>query len=359
MFNNEEGNDMLGQRITELRKEKNISQEELAEVLMTSRQAVSKWERGTSEPDINRLKDLAIYFGVSIDYLLGYDLESVSLNGFINRLDEAITNKKYDISLDEVKMMISRNSNNIELYLKAGIYLEHCFAKSKDFVIMDYLIELYKKAITIYQPNSVNLSLNDLHRGIGAIYIFKDQYDLAKKYIEDNKIYNAEDLIAECDLELGHYDASLENISNNFLKAVSLMVNSNITQIRLLLRTNKIQEAYDLSNWSIDFIRSLGKNEEMLLDIIYVLVAIKSICEKYLKLDYSSSVIFLKENREKILKVQSETDDIKFYMGKKETLFTFITNLEETMREEIEGFKNNKELYEGSLELFNEFIKGE
>ena len=67
---------MLGERIANLRKDRGISQEELADVLLTSRQAISKWERGESDPDINRLKDLAIYFNVSIDYLLGYDVES-------------------------------------------------------------------------------------------------------------------------------------------------------------------------------------------------------------------------------------------------------------------------------------------
>ena len=76
---------MLGERIANLRKSKGISQDELGEILSTSRQAISKWERGESDPDIGRLKDLAVYFNVSIDYLLGYDVESTSANKFIER----------------------------------------------------------------------------------------------------------------------------------------------------------------------------------------------------------------------------------------------------------------------------------
>lgn len=349
---------MLGERIVSLRKEKGISQEELADVLMTSRQAISKWERGESEPDIDRLKDLAIYFGVSIDYLLGYDLESVSLNGFIERMDKCIANKTFDISLDEVKMVVSRNANNFNLYFKAGSYLEYYFLQSKNLEIVDYLIELYKKAITIYQPNNENISLNDLHKGLASLYTVKDRYDLAKQYIEDNHVYGAEETIAECNIELGNYKEALDNVSETFLKAVSLMINSNISQIRLLLRTNQVQEAYDLSKWSIDFVKSIGKNEDILLDVVFFLTALKAICEKYLKLDYSESLIFLKENRSSVSKLQSDTESIKFYMGKKETLFTMVVNFEETMRSEIEGLKKNKELYESSLELFNEFIGG-
>ena len=57
-------------RIAEIRKNNNKSQEELAEILNTSRQAISKWERGETYPDIDRLKMLASYFNVSIDFCI-------------------------------------------------------------------------------------------------------------------------------------------------------------------------------------------------------------------------------------------------------------------------------------------------
>ena len=86
---------------------------------------------------------------------------------------------------------------------------------------MDYLIEFYKKALLIYQPNKEHITINDIHRGIATLYTVKDRYDLAKQYIEENNVTNAEDILAQCDLELGNYQEALENISGNFLKAVS------------------------------------------------------------------------------------------------------------------------------------------
>lgn len=56
-----------------LRKQRNLTQEQLAEALGISCQAVSKWETGLSYPDITLLPIIADYFGVSIDYLLGHD----------------------------------------------------------------------------------------------------------------------------------------------------------------------------------------------------------------------------------------------------------------------------------------------
>ena len=59
----------IGERIMALRKEKNISQLELSKRLNVSRQAVSKWEQGTSSPDTERLIQLAEILGTEVEYL--------------------------------------------------------------------------------------------------------------------------------------------------------------------------------------------------------------------------------------------------------------------------------------------------
>lgn len=58
------------EKIVELRKQKGLSQEELAEQLGVSRQAVSRWELGQTLPDIPNLLQLCELFGVSVDYLV-------------------------------------------------------------------------------------------------------------------------------------------------------------------------------------------------------------------------------------------------------------------------------------------------
>ena len=59
----------IGERIMALRKEKSISQTELAKRLNVSRQAVSKWEQGISSPDTERLIQLAEILGTEVEYL--------------------------------------------------------------------------------------------------------------------------------------------------------------------------------------------------------------------------------------------------------------------------------------------------
>ena len=64
------------EKLIKLRKSNGMSQEELAEKLHVSRQAISRWEQGATMPDGTNLIKLGELFGVSIDYLLHDDYES-------------------------------------------------------------------------------------------------------------------------------------------------------------------------------------------------------------------------------------------------------------------------------------------
>ena len=68
----------IGTNIKRLRMNKQVTQEQLGEVLGVSGQAVSKWENESALPDITFLPRLAEYFGISIDELMGYKLNALT-----------------------------------------------------------------------------------------------------------------------------------------------------------------------------------------------------------------------------------------------------------------------------------------
>lgn len=68
---------ILADKILALRKQYGWSQEELAEKVNVSRQSISKWESASAIPDINKILELAKIFGVTTDYLLKDEIESV------------------------------------------------------------------------------------------------------------------------------------------------------------------------------------------------------------------------------------------------------------------------------------------
>ena len=60
----------IGDRLLKLRRERNLSQEDLANVLDVSRQTISKWETNQSMPDFDKIVPLCNYFGITTDELL-------------------------------------------------------------------------------------------------------------------------------------------------------------------------------------------------------------------------------------------------------------------------------------------------
>lgn len=68
----------IGMNIKRLRQNKDVTQEQLGDVLGISGQAVSKWENDSALPDILLLPKLADYFGISIDELMGYKLNALT-----------------------------------------------------------------------------------------------------------------------------------------------------------------------------------------------------------------------------------------------------------------------------------------
>ncbi|MBQ1254768.1 MAG: helix-turn-helix transcriptional regulator [Clostridia bacterium] len=85
----------LGERLTALRREKGVTQEEVGEALGVSGKTVSKWENGSSAPALELLAELARYYNVSADMLLGLgEKPSGSLEEQIARLFAGLDRKE-------------------------------------------------------------------------------------------------------------------------------------------------------------------------------------------------------------------------------------------------------------------------
>lgn len=348
---------MLGERIANLRKERKVSQEELADVLCTSRQAISKWERGESDPDITRLKDLALYFGVSVDYLLGYDLESTSINNFIEKIKENIETKKLDISVDELRLMVSKNSNNFVLLCYVLMYLQDYYGINHQSEVSDLIIEISKKTIAAYRADNLfNISLNDIHQLIATCYINEHKYDLAKEYLIENKVYNASHSLSRCELELGNNTEAEKIITESFLESIGSVINNSSMQVIIHLRNNKYTDALELVNWLIDFVISIGKSEEVLLDMIFALTFIKATCEKILGLGYEEEYDFLKENSQKVLGYRHLKDGLRFFSKQDITFATGTGEVRKDLLNEIESIKNDKLAYQKAMELYKDIF---
>lgn len=90
---------ILGERIIELRKEKQLTQDQLAKYLSVNRATLSNWEIGRALPDVNMLVALADFFDVKTDYLLGRDDNP---SGHM-KLDKAVSDELPNEALMEIE----------------------------------------------------------------------------------------------------------------------------------------------------------------------------------------------------------------------------------------------------------------
>lgn len=75
-----------GDYLKRLRIERGLSQEKLSEALGLSRQSISKWEQGNSAPEIDNIKKLSEYFGVSVESIINGEPDSIE--AIINRTEQ-------------------------------------------------------------------------------------------------------------------------------------------------------------------------------------------------------------------------------------------------------------------------------
>lgn len=85
---------MIGQKIRDLRKQRKMSQTELANILHVSQQTVTAWETGKAEPSSSAVANLADYFNVTTDYLLGRPEE---------KKDDSIDHTALEKAIDEAR----------------------------------------------------------------------------------------------------------------------------------------------------------------------------------------------------------------------------------------------------------------
>ncbi|MBP3651145.1 MAG: helix-turn-helix transcriptional regulator [Clostridia bacterium] len=110
----------LPSNIHRLRKERGMTQEQLAEALGVTFAAVSKWERGAATPELNLIAEMADLFGVSFDALVGFQMQQGGPAALEERMHTLQRDKKYDEAVMEAEKALLRFPNDFRIVYRAG-----------------------------------------------------------------------------------------------------------------------------------------------------------------------------------------------------------------------------------------------
>ena len=350
---------MLGDKIYSLRKNRKISQEEFAEILNTSRQAVSKWERNESKPDIDKLVTIAKLFNVSIDFLLSHEISYSDVDAFIKELEHCASNNLLTISIDDIRLWCSKYINNFKLHMYAKNYLVIAYLNNKNDEYLDLALTCLNKAIEVYNPeDNDNISLNDLHKSICDIYEMQQKYELAKEYIKKHNIYDYNIMLAKCELQLENYDDALELASKIYLESSSNIINASFVQLSVLLNKNKIKEAYDLVKWAIEFVDSINNSDNFFKGVLSLFVYLRAACEKILNINCDESInILKKEDLKRINETTiSNSNVMKYYFGKSDEFMLVDINVKETIKAITNQTSKEDKYYNILINLYKEIF---
>ena len=178
----------LSENIRTFRKQKSLTQEQLAEVLGVTPGAVYKWEAKLSVPELPVIIRLADFFDTSVDVLLGYEVKDNRLEATAKRLQEYRRSKDRD-GLAEAEKALGKYPHSFQIvYASAALY--RAFAvESGDRALFQRAMELLERSrLLLPQNDNPEISEQMIYGKIAETYLGLGQTD---KAIELWKAHNA------------------------------------------------------------------------------------------------------------------------------------------------------------------------
>lgn len=174
----------IGEIIRKYRKEKNITQEEMARRLGVTAPAVNKWENGNSLPDIMLLAPIARLLGITVDDLLSFreELTAEEINSFVLETDARFKKESYEEVFQWVKETLERYPNCEQLIWQTAVILDarRIANKIPDSEKYDaYINDCYHRVLNS-QDESLRIRAAD---SLFGFYARKGQYEKAEEYL--------------------------------------------------------------------------------------------------------------------------------------------------------------------------------
>ena len=191
----------IGETILQLRKEKDITQEQLAFMVGISAGAVSKWENGNSMPDISLLAPLARALNTSLDVLLSFhkELSEIEIANINQELTKVFLNEGYAAGEAKCQKYLNEYPNSIHLkVVVAGLiemYLMMSEDNSEEFIKTkrQESLALFKQVAESKEPKYTSMALFS----IAHINMVLENYEESEKALKEiPQTYRSNDFIS-------------------------------------------------------------------------------------------------------------------------------------------------------------------
>ena len=266
----------LGENIRSLRKKQGLTQEQLAETLCVTTGAVYKWEAKLSIPDISLIIELADFFDVSVDVLLGYELKGRSRTEALARIKNYLLAHDREC-LSESEKALKKYPNSFDIVIAAADCYRLFGVAESSGVLLRRGIELYNRALTLFSQNTdPEISEPFIYRKIADSYLAADETERGIEILKQNNPLDVNSSSIGCALaRLHRYDESIIYLSKALLSVAMDAVQIVTGYITVYLDREKYSEAEAIINWCIALLRGLhayGQNNPLdkVLPLLFV-----------------------------------------------------------------------------------------
>lgn len=207
----------LYNNIRDYRRKAGLTQEQLADLMGVTGASVSKWENGQSVPDLTVLVELADYFGVSVDAMLGHRVREDRLTEMLDRLEMMVKAGEYDQS-EELACQILRNyPNHYHAVDRLAHYHYMMYMRTSEKAHMHRAIERTQQLFGLLDGPEDKRRIG-LYTSIANQYELLGELDKAVEFYEKGNVDQSNDRsIAHCYVRMGKMDQALPMVSDRFL----------------------------------------------------------------------------------------------------------------------------------------------
>ena len=162
---------LLSENIRMFRKERKLTQEQLAEVLSVTTGAVYKWEAGMSVPELNLIVEMADFFDTSVDVLLGYQMKDNRLDMIVQRLSEYLRRGDTE-AISEAEKALKKYPNSFEIVHASAIVYQVFGTERHDREKLRRALELLEQSVLLISQNTnPEISESFIYGEIGSAWI--------------------------------------------------------------------------------------------------------------------------------------------------------------------------------------------
>ncbi len=254
---------MLAENIRRFRKERSLTQEQLAEVLGVTTGAVYKWEAKMSVPELDLIMEMADFFDTSVDVLLGYRMKDNRLTQTVRRLRETRRGKDHS-GLAEAEKALKKYPHSFQIVYESAVMYNVFGFESGEKNLLRRALELLGQSLPLLPQNEdPEISEQTLYGKMADAYFGLNE---PEKGIELLKKHNAGGLYNH---KIGHVLAVCERteeavpfLSEALAKIIPDLINIIIGYMNVFFTRGDYASARTILHVGIEFFSGLRKADK-------------------------------------------------------------------------------------------------